>query len=501
MGAKMRTLLGIAGAALLLSAAGWSSPGSAQNTGQTAETPPELPTDIAARLRTFTVRRGLLKVTKVTQFNRAAVKSNSITFAAAAQQGGIKITGQRSIPVLLAKYSDTSADPFVPANLQQELFGSWPTGTMTDYYREVSYGAFTVTGTVRPWIKLPLTAAEYQGPDPEPGEHCHALCPGGKMVRFIKDTLQAQDGATDFTQFDNDGPDGQPNSGDDDGFVDFVAFVQPGRGGECNDNPSIWSHRFSLSDWNAVPYETNDVGVSGQRIRIDDYVVMPALACDNSTMIQIGVFAHEFGHAFGLPDLYDANGKTDGQSSGIGTWGLMGSGSWGGDNVTPSRPSHMSAWEKEYLGWVRPQLIKVDQAGVSLAAVETTPQVAKVLISDEEYYLIENRVKQGFDDSLRGSGLLIWKINSTIVADGLRSNSVNADPSRLGVQLIEADGRGDLVKAANRGDAGDQFRGSTGKMSLDAQTSPASVGQVAVCKVGAAGATNVLDIKVSRNTC
>ena len=483
------------------------APSIAQEAGRTLQSPPELQPDVAARLRAFTVRRGLLRVTKVTQFNRAALKSNAMSFAAATQNGGIKITGQRAIPVLLAKYSDTQDDPFLPANLQQELFGKWPSGTMSDYYREISYGAFTVTGTVRPWVKLPLKAADYEGPDLKPTlpidpiEHCHALCPQGKMVQFINDTLRAQDADTDFTQFDNDGPDGIPNSGDDDGFVDFVAFVQPHRGGECDDNPNIWSHRFSLSDWSAVPFETNDVGKSGRKILIDDYVVMPALACDNHTMIQIGVFAHEFGHAFGLPDLYDANGKEDGISSGIGNWGLMGSGSWGGDGDTPSRPSHMSAWEKEYLGWVRPQIVKTDQLGISLAAVENTPQVLKVLISDEEYYLIENRTKTGFDNSLTGSGLLIWKVNSTIIGAGLRSNSVNGDPGRLGLKLMEADGLSELEHSTNRGNAGDQFRGSANKVSFDSRSAPPSWGQIAVCRIGPPGATNLLDVIMTRSTC
>ena len=39
-----------------------------------------------------------------------------------------------------------------------------------------------------------------------------------------------------------------------------------------------------------------------------DYVIQPAWNCAGPpSAIDIGVFAHEFGHAFGLPDLYDTN--------------------------------------------------------------------------------------------------------------------------------------------------------------------------------------------------
>ena len=60
------------------------------------------------------------------------------------------------------------------------------------------------------------------------------------------------------------------------------------------------------------------------------------------------IVLHEFGHALGLPDLYD----TDYSSSGIGNWGVMSGGSWGGNGSSPWYPVHFSAWCKTTLGWV-----------------------------------------------------------------------------------------------------------------------------------------------------
>ena len=141
-----------------------------------------------------------------------------------------------------------------------------------------------------------------------------------------------------------------PNSGDDDGFVDFIGIVHPEVGAEAGAGAgtNIWSHRWVLSGWGAGTYTTGDARAGGGNIRVNDYTIMPALS-NSTTMIEIGVFCHEFGHAFGLPDLYDTN-SDNGSSSGIGWWGLMGSGNWN----SPTHPAHMSPWAKAELGWITP---------------------------------------------------------------------------------------------------------------------------------------------------
>jgi hypothetical protein len=134
------------------------------------------------------------------------------------------VSGTFEIPVILAEYANV-ADPYPPATLDTVLFGANPTGSLTDYYDEVSYGNITVTGTVFNWATLPSNDTVYEGGN-------NGLPPGGQTGQLIEDALDDVDGGIDFGQFDNDGPDGTPNSGDDDGFVDFVAFVHPEIGGE-----------------------------------------------------------------------------------------------------------------------------------------------------------------------------------------------------------------------------------------------------------------------------
>ena len=49
--------------------------------------------------------------------------------------------------------------------------------------------------------------------------------------------------------------------------------------------------------------------------------------CITTDPSPMGLYAHEFGHILGLPDLYDRD-DTNGDSEGIGEWCLMASGNW-----------------------------------------------------------------------------------------------------------------------------------------------------------------------------
>ncbi len=448
---------------------------------------------IAQQPNAFTYSHAYLPLMARIQQNRLAVASGQMTLTAAAAAGGTVVSGTKEIPVLLATFSDTAGDPFPPGNLQTELFdGPWPSGTMAEYYQEISYGAFTVTGTVFPWQALANDDTFYEG-------GCNGLCVAANTAKLLEETLDSNDAAINFSQYDNDGPDGVPNSGDDDGFVDFVAFVHPENGGECGTS-NLWSHRWVYSGWTGTTYTTNDSKAGGGKIQIDDYVLMPAVACDGSTMIQIGVFAHEFGHAFGLPDLYDTD-PDNGTSAGIGNWGLMASGSWGGDGASPERPSHMSAWSKHFLGWLTPTEVTGDLDPASLSDIEGNAFAYKVPISANQYFLVSNRQQRLFDSALPAAGILIWQINETVIDAGLINNRVNADENNKGVDLEEADGLNQLDDAANRGDAGDMFPGSAGRRKFDKTSSPSSSGSVAVCAISDSANPMTAKILVTTDQC
>ena len=288
------------------------------------------------------------------------------------------VSGTTYVPVLMGKFSNTGADPYPTASLQTKLFASPPAASMTSLYDEMSYGALNLTGTVYGWYQASNIDTYYEG-----AGGCNGLreaC-GAKTGQYIKEVLQLADPAVNFGTYDNDGPDGIPNSGDDDGYVDFVAIVQPEIGAECG-TTNIWSHRWVVGGWTEFggnPWVTNDARTGGGNIVIWDYTIQPALGSANGCgagIIEIGVFCHEFGHAFGLPDLYDGTG-----SAGIGHWGLMGSGNWN----TPTNPSHFDAWCKSQLGWIVPTTVGSVSQAYSIRNSEVTPQAYRLNIMEEKF--------------------------------------------------------------------------------------------------------------------
>src|SRR2546428_3366671 len=156
------------------------------------------------------------------------------------------------------------------------------------------------------------------------------------MQSGLTEALRKLDSQIDWTQYDSDG----------DGFVDLVAFMQPALDGACGPkgNNHLWSHRFALY----APFKTHSVNSAGDTIKVADYIlesgVGGASGCDTTAIMPIGTVAHETGHGFGLPDLYD----TDGASEGVGEFSLMGSGNY----TSPFSPSRMDVWSLNELGWV-----------------------------------------------------------------------------------------------------------------------------------------------------
>ena len=391
------------------------------------------------------------------------------------------VVGDFAIPVLLGLFDDTTNEgPYTAGDIDLAYFADAP-GTVRQYYDEVSGGRVVLRGQVVDWERPSLTRAEVTRND---GALSSATLGEGGIGNFIYRLVQeavAADPGFDWGRFDSDGPDGAPNSGDDDGFVDALAVIHPTRGAECNgDYGSIWSHKWSLRGaLGGVTIETPAQRNGGGVIRIDDYLVQPALSCDGSRLNEIGIFTHEVGHAFGLPDLYDVRASSS--HAGAGNWDLMASGAWGCDNDSPSSPCHMGAWTKAMLGWVDVVHLEsgVDHGTRMLPPVQGPGgMVYRVDAQDGsgEYFLLENRAPVGFDSlAYAGGGLLVWQVDPLRVSARWGANTVNGS-DMPGVRLREADGQDDLLRAGggNRGDAGDPFPGSSGNRVFHAGSMPAS---------------------------
>ncbi|MCE5273384.1 M6 family metalloprotease domain-containing protein [bacterium] len=435
---------------------------------------------------------------------------------AAAARGGTQLQAitpdKFNLPVLLGCFSDKKG--FYSANnFQSMLFNDQnPDGSLSNYYSETSYGQFQLTGNCYGWFNVDNPQSYYAAHDNGKSDNFPNNRPG-----FVRDVVAKADPSLDFSQFDNDGPDGVPNSGDDDGYVDCVYVVFVGKGAEgqsSGDTTNLWSSQGSL--WNNE-YTTNDVSANGRYVKINTWVLVAEMEYykykNGYWMEGIGTFAHEFGHVLGLPDLYDrtdASVEPDYTSSrGIGSWCLMAGGSWSGELNYPDKPSQMSAWCKIKLGWVTPTIIDRNQ-NLTIQQVETSPQIFQ-LWEDEyassRYFLLENRQKTELDQHLAGDGLLIYHVDD-YHWNGLHNTygPDNDDVRHKMVDIEEADGKDDLDKAANWGDAGDPFPGSSGAVSFDDGTYPNSrdydgnATGVAVRNISSSGPFMTADVSVRQLT-
>lgn len=369
------------------------------------------------------------------------------------------------VPVLVGNYSDKT-HIFSSGQYDSVLFGANATGSMTDYYDEISYGAFTVTGDVYAGYTAANTQAYYvNGNYGMDGSYAYPANAAG----FIKSLLGSADGSINFAQYDNDGPDGIPNSGDDDGYVDALIVVFPDGDASGGDSDNIWAHRWSLAGGSGTPFTTNDAANGGGMIAIDVYTIQGGEQ-GNGTVDQIkpiGVFCHEFGHVLGLPDLYDVDGST----RGIGRWGLMGAGSWGasGGISTEHQPVHMCAWSKAYLGWITPTVVTGTQA-VNVPNVENNAVAYKLwddAYQGARYFLFENRTRTGFDIGLPTDGVLIWHCNDEVFHS-------NADDAYRLVDLEEADGLNQIDNNTSSMDGGDQYPGSSLNTNFNDASNPSA---------------------------
>ena len=366
------------------------------------------------------------------------------------------------LPVLLGQYADVTETYFDAVDFQNLLFDDNSTGTMKEYYNEISYGNFLVDGTADGWYQSTYTMA--QAVD--------------NVKQYVAEIAELADPDFDYTQFDNDGPDNIPNSGDDDGYVDGIIVVYSGCGAEWypgNDN--IWPHKSSLGSYE---YETDDLGANGSNVIVKSYAVNPELAgggdCYTNTIRPIGVYAHEFGHILGLPDLYDRD-NSNGGSEGIGHWCLMASGSWqgwGGDT-----PAHMSSWCKSEMGWLEPVVLSSDEISLNIPQVETNPYAVKIWEDDyfwSRYFLVENRQPVGFDSDLEGPGLIIYHVDENRRYGSYRFSSgpANDDETHKLVDVEEADGLDDMDNEVNRGDAGDPFPGTSNNFTFNDNSYPSA---------------------------
>jgi len=432
--------------------------------------------------------------------------------AGAPLASGAAVSGVVRVPAILFKFKDTPAAALhTTTQYNQVLFAASPTGasagrpyTYRTFYEEMSNGLLSVQGQSYGYAALDSNEVTYTGiagtcsGNPYNNTNCNGLFSPQAVARMqggLREALRKLDNQVDWTQYDFDG----------DGYVDLVAFLHPPIDGACGGatNNHLWSHRFFLT---GTPYVTHSRNAQGVSIKVADYILESGVGgldgCDSNQIMPVGTVAHETGHGFGLPDLYD----TDGTSEGVAEWSLMGSGNY----TSPFSPSRMDGWSLSQLGWVT--VVPLRSNGTfSFGAAPTSDTAFYLPVGGAnprgEYFLLENRQQVQADSAVVhyhcqvwfstgspppcGGGLLIYHVDSAQLAQhGFdQDNRVNTGPIH-GLEIVQADARGNLdadpnsacsgpgLTCSDRGDAGDLYPGPTGNVAFTPTSVPAAVRNV-----------------------
>lgn len=247
----------------------------------------------------------------------------------------------------------------------------------TSYYSEASYNTFNIEFTVFGWFKTDRTTRSYGMDSPLSIDD-----PNGDGVpdthRLIQDAIEFADSTVDLKLFEH------------------LVVVHSGSGQECTGNPDdIWSCAYLLGIW----FRTNEKSYN-------QAAIVPETQVRGGN--PIGVIVHEVGHLLGLPDLYSYDEQ-------VGPWDVMGRGTWLG-YPAGAIPALFCAYSRMKLGWLGGNQIHVYSGGFEVVTLtplaEAGPdvKVVKIPLREDGHYLIEYRIKTGFDSALPQSGVLITRI-------------------------------------------------------------------------------------------
>ena len=262
-------------------------------------------------------------------------------------------------------------------------------GSVHDYFYAQSYGNFELTFDLV-YVKVKGDAVKYASDAADENSQY--------LVQDIMEVLSTRN--IDWSLYDWNG----------DGFVNQLLIVYAGHG--MNEFSSatdlIWPHQWWMSEHlkdgqsdvycDPIPVIYND-----KEYKVDCYCALAELT-KNDDYGSFGTLCHEYTHCFGFPDFYY------GYKSYVGSWELMDSGNYNGDGYCPAG---YSAHERWMMGWLTPTELSTATTVTNMPTLSDEPQ-AHLIRNDghlDEYYIVENRQKKGWDAELPGSGVIIFHVD------------------------------------------------------------------------------------------
>lgn len=329
---------------------------------------------------------------------------------------GSKFQGKKKCLVILANFADTKFKPEHTLDLYKQIINGENysdetlgfKGSVRDYFKAQSGGQFEIDFDVVGPVDLPKGYAGY-GKNDASGRDQTAL-----VYPMVEDAVNlAKDMVTDWKQYDWDG----------DGLVEevFVLYAGHGQATYPQDPDLVWPHKSAIDP-----------------LTVADGVKVSVYACScelgaTEAIDGIGAFCHEFSHCMGLKDHYDINGR----GYGTGFWDIMCFGCYNGNSFLPAE---YNSYEKMFCGWKEPIVLNAEPQkieGMKALAAGGDTYIFYNDGNENEYYMLENRQKTGWDAALPGEGLIVLHVD---YSKGVwEENQVNYNAARQRMTVIPAD--------------------------------------------------------------
>ena len=189
-----------------------------------------------------------------------------------------------------------------------------------------------------------------------------------------------------------------------DGYINQLLIIYAGKSMNLDgDKNSIWAHQWWMSEHlkdrqEGVYCEPIPVTYGDKQYLVDCYCATMEEAYGDYR--SFATLCHEYTHCFGFPDFY-----TRGLYKTPHYWDLMDS----SYNSNGFCPGNYSGHERMMMGWLTPTPLTTTRT------VSNMPANDAYIIRNEgcenEYYMVENRQKTGWDSYLPGSGLVIYHVD------------------------------------------------------------------------------------------
>ena len=372
-------------------------------------------------------------------------------------------TGTINNIVIYIRFSDET-EFGEPISTYDGWFNS-STNSQKNYFLEASYNQLTVNTSFYP---APSNNYVVSWQDSNPRAYYQPYNATTNPIGYDGDT---ESRLREFTLLQNatNGvssliPSGLTIDSDGDGRVDNVVYIVRGAAGAWSS--LLWPHRWSLYD--------RFVYINGKRVYDFNFQLQTFLASR-----AVGVLCHEFFHTLGAPDLYH---YTDNGISPAGTWDIMQS--------DQNPPQHMTAFMKyKYGDWISTiPTITTDQVYTLNPLTSSTGQCYRINSQDpNQYYVVEFRKKTGtFESSIPGSGMLIYRIDTTC-------GNGNADGPPDELYIYRPGG----TTTVNGTISSAHFSSETGRTRIDSSSNPSpflqdgAPGDLYLIEIGSSAGTTI----------